>query len=192
MADFTIVKQMEDIYAPCMTAEHARETEDWKSCVLAVKEAFIKLAEHLGKEDTTDYLQAIKDNTLLTDRSRATYLQYMDWNEDKAVKLDADNAIASLAEEVSKFAKYYCKGETPRTMQEIAEHYADGKQSTRGGRNQADGVFKFVLLMIIAGVGLGMIVASVLVPSLSHLLVGGVIALVFAFLFYTIGNNVKK
>ncbi len=192
MADFTMIKQMEDIYVPCTEADKARAEEDWKGCVVAVKNAFAKLAERLGTGETLDLTKIIENNTLLTDRSRATYLQYVNWEDEAVSKLDADNAFASLTEEISKFAKYYCKAETPRATQEIVEQYADGKHSTRGGRNQADGVFRLIVLLLVVGAGLGMVVVSVLLPDLSHLLIGGVVALLFGFLFYTIGNTVKK
>lgn len=82
--------------------------------------------------------------------------------------------------------------ETLARFREIESQVFDGTHSTRDERNQADGVFRLVVLLLVVGIGIGLVVASVLVPSLSHLLIGGVVALLFGFIFYAIGNQVKK
>lgn len=195
MDDFLIVKQMTELYAICQAAQQARSREEYADCMEQVKRGFVWMTQSLcrtGETEPEALKKLLAEAPLLTDRSRATYLQYVTFSTGSRSPLEAENAYESLAEEVSKFGKYYCKGETPQTTQEILEQYADGKNSTRSGRNRADGMFRGLILLLLGVVGVVMVLLSVFVPSLNHLLVGGIVVLLFGFLFYTIGSKVEK
>ncbi|MDO4317133.1 MAG: hypothetical protein Q4C48_02890 [Lachnospiraceae bacterium] len=195
MEEFILVKQMTELYALCQAAEQARSREEHAECAEQVKRAFVWMAQSVCQTAETEpeaLKQLLSEAPLLTDRSRATYIQYAAPSAEHAGAMEAEIAYESLVEEVSKFAKYYCKGETPQSTQEIAEQYADGKNSTRSGRNRADDLFRGLVLALLGIVGVLMVLLSVFVSSLSHLLVGGVVVLLFGFLFYTIGSRIEK
>lgn len=195
MEEFILVKQMTELYAACQAAEQARSREEYAECAEQVKRGFVWMAQNVCQTTETEP-EALKrlllQAPLLTDRSRATYIQYAALPAEHVGAPETEIAYESLVEEVSKFAKYYCKGETPQRTKEIVEQYADGKNSTRSGRNRADGLFRGLVLALLGIVGVLMVLLSVFVSSLNHLLVGGVVVLLFGFLFYTIGSKVEK
>ena len=195
MEEFLLVKQMEELYTLCIEAKKARDEEAYGECMDKVRQAFAWMARSLCRSAQSD-TEALKTLCarlpFLTQRSRATYLQYIEEKEQTPSAEEAENAYESLVEEIAKYAKYYCKEETPQTTQEIAEQYAHGRNSTKSGRNRADSLFRGTVLALFAIAGVGMVILSVFVPSLSHLLVGGVAVLLFGMLFYSLGSKVKK
>lgn len=195
MEEFILVKQMPELYAACQVAQEARSREEHTECAEQVRRGFVFMAQGVCGTTETEpeaLKRLLSEAPLLTDRSRATYMQYAAQPTERVGAQEAEIAYESLAEEVSKFAKYYCKGEKPQSTQEIAEQYADGKNSTRSGRNRADGLFRGLVLALLGIVGVLMVLLSVFVSSLNHLLVGGVVVLLFGFLFYTIGSRIEK
>lgn len=194
MEDFLRIKQDSVLYEHCVAAVEARLQGAHIKCVDEVRASFARMAERLtGAEgESAELLQRLTEQGLLTDRSLAAYREMLTEAEGEADGLRAENAYASLEEEVDKYARYYQKGVSPKSIEEITSSYSDGVNSTRDRRNSLDTVFYSILIIGFIVVGMGLLILSAVVPSMSNWLVGGILFALTGILFGYLNMKVKK
>lgn len=194
MEDFLRIKQDSVLYEHCVAAVEARLQEAHTKCVDEVRASFARMAEVLAGTEGEDkeLLQRLTEQGLLTDRSLAAYREMLTEVEGEADGLKAENAYASLEEEIDKYAKFYQKGVSPKSIEEISSSYSDGIHSTRDHRNNWDTVFYSILIIGFIVVGVGLLILSAVVPSMFNWLVGGILFALTGILFGYLNMKVKK
>ncbi len=194
MEDFLRVKQDSVLYEHCVAAREARVQGQYVKCLDEVRTSFARMAEVLmGTEgEGKELLQRLTEQGLLTDRSLAAYREMLTETDGEMDGLRAENAYASLEEEIDKYTKFYQKGESPKSIEEISSSYSDGIHSTRDHRNHWDAVFYSILIIGFIVVGVGLLILSAVVPSMSNWMLGGILFALTGILFGYMNMKVKK
>ncbi len=196
MSDFLKVKQDEQLYQACLEANEARANSEYTRCYDAVCQAFRYMALRLCKQDETidnaALYEKLVEQSLMTDRSLAGFRAFLVEPSKTADSLQAENAYSALEEETNKYATYYQKGISPKTIEELHAGFSDGIHTTRGQRNGMDSVFSMILVLVLIVGGLLLLLLSALIPAMSNWLVGGVVFLAAGILFGYMNVKVKK
>ncbi len=193
MEVFLQVKQDAVLYEACMGAAAARQNGEYTTCFDRTKAAFVRMAENLTKSEGVESEQLVKalsEMGILTDRSLAAYREVL-MDRTEVDELIGENTYASLEEEIDKYAKYYQKGISPKTIEELTSGFRDGVHSTRGQRTDRDNIFSTLLPVGLIVIGLILLLLS-LTPSMSNWFVGGIVFATAGVLFLVMKTKIKK
>ncbi len=194
MNDFLRVKQDAVLYHCCIQARDAYARGEAQACILAVRGAYLRMAQCLTQNEDTDgetLIFLLKEQELLTDVSLAAYRSFLTENVEGDL-LYAQNAYISLEAEIERYTGYYQKGVSPTRIASIANNVSDGIYSTRQGRGQWDTVFGSVLVVGLILIGGILLLLSAVVPSMSNWLIGGILIALTGVLFGVLNMKVKK